>query len=63
MQKKPFSLKKNAIDAINDNLKNIRNCIPIEFARKQRTFDDLDHWKATELRMFLLYTGTFKFLI
>lgn len=56
-RKKKFSLKKNAIEAINLNLKSIRKCMPSEFQRKQRTLHELDHWKATEFRMFLCYTG------
>lgn len=57
IRKKPFSLKQNAINSINENLRNIRKYLPREFARKQRTFDELEHWKATELRTFLMYTG------
>ena len=65
IRKKEFSLNKTAIAAINDRLSSIRKCLPGEFQRKQRTFNDLENWKATEFRMFyaiqewLLFT-TFK---
>ena len=56
-RKKLFLLKKKAITAINTNLKCIRKCMPSDFQRKQRTLEEIDHWKATEFRMFLCYTG------
>ena len=42
---------------LNENLNYIRSFIPIYFARKARTLDDVDHFKATEFRQFLLYSA------
>lgn len=34
-----------------------REYIPKEFARRPRGLKDLEHWKATEFRVFVLYLG------
>ena len=55
-RKKYFSLKKNAIIAINEGFKILKKCMPSEFARKQRSLNDIEYWKATEFRIFLYAT-------
>ena len=42
---------------ISQSLLSFRGFIPKEFARKPRDLAELDRWKATELRAFLLYFG------
>ena len=42
---------------INLRLASCNGKLPSEFNRQPRSLDDLDYWKASELRSFLLYTG------
>lgn len=50
-------LPSQLVNRISDNLVNMRAYIPDEFARKPRSLKEVDRWKATEFRQFLLYTG------
>lgn len=45
-------------DAISQKLIALRGKMPSEFARQPRGLHEIDRWKATELRQFLLYTGS-----
>lgn len=47
------------VKQITESLKNVRKYIPKEFSRKPRDLEDVNKWKATELRQILLYTGPF----
>ena len=42
---------------ISEALLRLRPFMPKEFARKPRSLSEKDRWKATEFRLFLLYTG------
>ncbi|XP_041835337.1 uncharacterized protein LOC121636092 [Melanotaenia boesemani] len=44
-------------DAISKKLIGLRGRMPSEFARQPRGLHEMDRWKATEFRQFLLYTG------
>jgi hypothetical protein len=44
--------------AISQKLECFREHIPVEFARKPRSLQEIDRWKATEFRLFLIYTGS-----
>jgi hypothetical protein len=50
-------LSANIVGQISEHLIEMRSFIPSEFARKPRTLYDVDRWKATEFRQFMLYTG------
>lgn len=45
------------ISEISNRLVSLSGLMPSEFARQPRSLLELDRWKATELRQFLLYTG------
>ena len=52
-------LSAGQIGQVSSSLIELRRFIPRNFARKPRGLDELDRWKATEFRQFLLYTGQF----
>ncbi len=42
---------------ISEGLVRFNGLMPSEFARQPRSLNEMDRWKATELRQFMLYTG------
>lgn len=52
-----FKLSDYNIKLISKNMKIFRKYICKEFCRLPRSIEDIEHWKATEFRQFLLYTG------
>ncbi|XP_029670053.1 uncharacterized protein LOC115239595, partial [Formica exsecta] len=50
-------LRAAQIQELSRDIIELREYIPIEFARRPRGINELDRWKATEYRIFLLYLG------
>ncbi|KAG5862530.1 hypothetical protein JTB14_027507 [Gonioctena quinquepunctata] len=48
-----FKIEKYCL--LEERLVDLKSYWPVEFNRKPRTLKDLEHWKATEFRQFLLY--------
>lgn len=53
-----YNIKSN-INIIDKRISSINNLWPVDFNRKLRSLSELEHWKATELRSFLIYYGPF----
>lgn len=56
-----FKLSPAKICSLNKIMTSIGRSTPDDFARKSRSFDEFDSFKATELRQILLYTGPVAF--
>lgn len=54
---KKHRMSVNQIYSVSSHLLSLSCFIPNCFARKPRALSDVDRWKATEFRQFLLYTG------
>lgn len=44
-------------NAISQRLLSLKKYVPMEFQRRPRSLKDINFWKSTEFRQFLLYTG------
>lgn len=50
-------LPSRSVHKLTATLLTLKKCIPSDFSRKSREIQDISRWKATELRLFLLYIG------
>ena len=55
--KKENRISAQQANAVSLKLLSLQRYIPNIFVRKPRSLEDIDKWKATEFRQFLLYTG------
>lgn len=54
---KNIRLSRQQINELNFLHLSLRNCVTNDFPRKPRSLDEFSNWKATEFRLFVLYTG------
>jgi hypothetical protein len=55
--KLPHRMKSSIVNCISKELLAIKRFVPKEIHRKPRRLNEVDHFKATEFRTFILYTG------
>jgi hypothetical protein len=55
----PCRLSASQLSVVSQRIRNMREYIPREFQRKIRPLHELEHYKASEYRFFLLYAGIF----
>ena len=55
--KLPYRISSAMISNTSTRLLELAPYIPTEFARRPRSLSELDYWKATEYRQFVVYTG------
>ncbi|KAK5865319.1 hypothetical protein PBY51_016493 [Eleginops maclovinus] len=56
---KGLKMSATQIEEVSSRLTNLCPHIPSSFARRPRELKELERWKATEYRQFMLYTGKF----